>query len=132
MQLLKLMEQRRLEKERKRKAEVTKKIAKGTFLGLLSGLTAGLTSGVLFAPKSGKETREDIAKSAQEIGENIKVKSGEFKEVLDETLAETKDNVVEAKEKIVSYLASKRKEKVSGDEALTTEAEAASVEEVQP
>ena len=36
---------------------------KGAFVGALAGATAG----VLFAPKSGKETREDIKKKAVEV-----------------------------------------------------------------
>lgn len=33
--------------------------------GLVVGLVAGLAAGLLFAPKSGKETREDIEKKAK-------------------------------------------------------------------
>lgn len=41
---------------------------KGGFLkGILFGALAGATAGVLFAPKSGKETREDLAVKAKEL-----------------------------------------------------------------
>ncbi len=40
----------------------------GSFLkGLLFGALVGATAGILFAPKSGKETREDIKKAAEEF-----------------------------------------------------------------
>lgn len=42
------------------------------FAGILGAL-AGVVGGLLFAPQSGKETREDIAKLAKEIEKNIKV-----------------------------------------------------------
>lgn len=35
--------------------------------GLLLGATIGAVAGILLAPKSGKETREDIAKLAQKV-----------------------------------------------------------------
>lgn len=34
--------------------------SKNTIIGSLIGLTAGFAAGVLLAPKSGKETRQDI------------------------------------------------------------------------
>jgi gas vesicle protein len=38
---------------------------KGTILGVLAGAVAG----ILFAPKSGKETREDIKKAAKDVAQ---------------------------------------------------------------
>ncbi|WKZ31024.1 MAG: YtxH domain-containing protein [Candidatus Dojkabacteria bacterium] len=44
------------------------KNAGATFLkGALVGAVAGATAGILFAPKSGKETREDIKKAAAKL-----------------------------------------------------------------
>ena len=45
-------------KKKKQKAKMVKTAA----LTAALGVTAGATAGVLFAPKSGKETRENIAK----------------------------------------------------------------------
>lgn len=38
-------------------------------LGLLAGVVGGIVAGVLFAPKSGKETREELAQAASEFYE---------------------------------------------------------------
>ncbi|MDQ3094189.1 MAG: YtxH domain-containing protein [bacterium] len=43
------------------------KVAVGAFLGVVSGLVAGL----LFAPKSGKETREDIKTAAGKVVDKV-------------------------------------------------------------
>lgn len=37
------------------------------FKGVILGAAVGATAGILFAPKSGKETREDIKKAAEEL-----------------------------------------------------------------
>lgn len=47
-------------------------MSKGKFaLGALLGAAVGAASGLLFAPKSGKETREDIKKHAQDAYKDI-------------------------------------------------------------
>jgi len=43
------------------------KETKGLFKGLLLGVLAGATAGVLFAPKAGKKTRDDIKNKALEL-----------------------------------------------------------------
>lgn len=44
-------------------SENNRDLLAGIFIGALIGVTLGL----LFAPKSGKETREDIARNADEL-----------------------------------------------------------------
>ena len=41
---------------------------------------AGALGGLLLAPKSGKETREDIAKAAKEISDSMKTKTEDTKD----------------------------------------------------
>ena len=53
-------------------------------LGLLLGAVAGVVGGILTAPKSGKETREDLAKKSKEVGEALKHKTEETIEKVDE------------------------------------------------
>ncbi|OGL52702.1 hypothetical protein A3K55_01775 [Candidatus Shapirobacteria bacterium RBG_13_44_7] len=53
-------------------------------LGGLLGAAAGIIGGILLAPKSGKETREEIAKLALEITKAVKTQ-------VDETKSRVKD-----------------------------------------
>ena len=65
MSLTKYIEQRRIERER----EVRRKIRNEKLSSLAkvaAGAAVGAGIGILFAPKSGKETREDIAKATKE------------------------------------------------------------------
>jgi len=60
-----------------------KKESKSLITGLAVGAIAGAVAGILFAPKSGKETRADIAKYMHEMKDKISeelVKVGKFSE----------------------------------------------------
>lgn len=67
---------------------------KGKFgLGLLLGAAVGAVAGILTAPKSGKETREDLKQKGKEIadaaktkGEKVAKNTGEFVEGAKEKL----------------------------------------------
>ena len=89
-------DKRKKEKQRKLKIQTAKKILIGTAAGSVSGLLGGL----LFSPKSGKETREDIANSSKELTNNIKEKTIELKGNIDNKVSDAKDNVSDAKVKI--------------------------------
>jgi len=56
------------EKRKKERVKVAQKFAVG--MGVVAAV--GVATGILFAPKSGKETREDLKKKALNIGETIK------------------------------------------------------------
>ncbi len=88
MSLAKYIEQRRLERER----EVRRKIRKeklSSAAKITVGAAVGAGIGILFAPKSGKETREDIVKATKDgveyVSENVnnavKVVADKAKEV---------------------------------------------------
>ena len=98
MSLTKYIEQRRIERER----EVRRKIRNEKLSSLAkvaAGAAVGAGIGILFAPKSGKETREDIAKATKEgveyVSENVntavKVVADKAKEVK-EAVGEKYDN----------------------------------------
>lgn len=57
------------------------KQAKGILKGATVGLIAGAIGGILLAPKSGKETREDIKKYLMEIRDKISDELGKAGEV---------------------------------------------------
>lgn len=74
MSLVKYIEQRRIEKEK----EVRRKIRKEKAVSVAkvaAGAAVGVGIGILFAPKSGKETRKDIAdatkKGVNYVSENV-------------------------------------------------------------
>lgn len=61
--------------------ETSKNFAKGAAAGIALGAIAGAVAGILLAPKSGKETRKDIAKYIHEMKDKIAEelhKAGEF------------------------------------------------------
>ncbi|MCB2289560.1 YtxH domain-containing protein [Clostridium sp. CS001] len=116
MILSKLYEKKRKEKLRKLKIQTAKKIFVGTVAGSLSGLLGGL----LFSPKSGKETREDIASTSKDITNNIKSKTAEIKGTIDNKVSETKNNVSDAKTKISEYLNDKKASKTICESSDTT------------
>jgi gas vesicle protein len=62
-------------------SEKGKSFARGAALGVAAGAIAGAIAGILLAPKSGKETRKDIAnyvhKMKDEIAEQLE-KAGDF------------------------------------------------------
>lgn len=69
-----------------------------TIAGVLAGLAVGGALGILFAPKSGKETREEIGEKASEMVDKAKKMKEELTGMLSEVSAKEK-------ERIQSYIA---------------------------
>lgn len=70
----------------------------GAIVALLAGLAVGAVIGVLFAPDSGKNTRERLADKATDLAENAKDGLYSVKDKLNngrESLVSLKDRVVE-------------------------------------
>ncbi len=80
--LLKLLSQ---EKKKKDRANTAKKLA----AGMSFAATLGAAAGILFAPKSGKETRDDLNKKAINAAETIKDK-------IEKNIEQVKDNANKA------------------------------------
>ena len=85
--------------QRKRKERDIKMAGKG----LATGLGLGAAAGILFAPKSGKETREDIASGCDAAKDKVvdvvsKAEANIHKKV-SEIAGKTKEDVAEVKEK---------------------------------
>ncbi len=55
-----------------------RKEGKGLMLGALLGGLAGAAAGILFAPKSGKKTREDLKLKAEELANNVRTGAKKF------------------------------------------------------
>ncbi|MBL4932197.1 YtxH domain-containing protein [Clostridium paridis] len=99
-----LIEEKRKAQQRKKKIETAKKVT----LGAAAGVTAGVVGGILLAPKSGKETRNDIKEGYSKANENIKLKVEEAKNLAMDKKETTVSNIKEAKSKISSYLEEKK------------------------
>lgn len=104
MSLSRLIEEKRKAKAR---AERNKK-AKVAVTGAAIGTLAGILGGVLFAPKSGKETRNDIKEGSKIAAQKLNDKTVELKGNLNTQVTKGKENISEAKSKIKEYLNSKK------------------------
>ncbi|MCC0714412.1 YtxH domain-containing protein [Clostridioides sp. ES-S-0077-01] len=104
MSLSKKIEDKRKAKQR---AEKVKK-AKIATAGVVLGAVTGAVSGILLAPKSGKETREDIKDASQQIAEKINMKTVDVKDKVSEKLEDRKGNFIESKKKIRKYIDNKK------------------------
>lgn len=83
-----------LEEKRKRaRREENLKTAKNVAVGTAIGTFIGAITGILFAPKSGKETREDIANKTKEVVGNIKEAVNEQMEVAKKIQGKVKDEI---------------------------------------
>lgn len=63
--------------------------------GATIGLLVGAIIGVLFAPKSGKETRQEMKKFAEDLNSKILKKMGRLKDFSEEKYKEVVDEIAE-------------------------------------
>jgi len=68
----------------------------------LAGLGLGALVGVLYAPKSGKETRDTILQSANEGRDYVTNRGQEFKGQVDQWVKKGKDTVGRSRDQISS------------------------------
>ncbi|PIT97191.1 hypothetical protein COT77_02900 [Candidatus Berkelbacteria bacterium CG10_big_fil_rev_8_21_14_0_10_41_12] len=71
-----------------------KDFIKGAAIGGTVGIIAGAIAGVLFAPKPGKETREDIKNYLNEIKDKVAKQVSDVSELTREKYAEISHKVV--------------------------------------
>lgn len=70
----------------------------------LVGLGIGSAVAILFAPKSGKETREYIANKTKEANEYTRKKAQELRERAEDTVERGKEMVTQTKEQIATAI----------------------------
>jgi gas vesicle protein len=75
-----------------------------SFLWFLAGLGFGALMGVLYAPRSGRETREAIKNTANEGAEYLKTRSRDARETVNQWVDRSKDVVSQKKEQISSAI----------------------------
>ncbi|MDB0441116.1 YtxH domain-containing protein [Clostridioides difficile] len=112
MSLSKKIEDKRKAKQKAEKAKQAKIATAGVVLGAVTGAVGG----VLLAPKSGKETREDIKDASQQIAGKINMKTVDVKGKMSEKLEDRKGNFIESKQKIRSYIDNKKRVEGSSEE----------------
>jgi gas vesicle protein len=71
-----------------------------SFMWFLAGLGFGALLGVLYAPRSGRETREAIKNTAQEGSEYLKNRGREARETVSQWVDRGKDMVNQKKDQI--------------------------------
>ncbi|MBI5647898.1 MAG: YtxH domain-containing protein [Ignavibacteriae bacterium] len=82
------------------------RMAKGLIIGFLSGAVVGGVIALLYAPKSGKELRQDLKRKGEEIAEDVE-------EYLKDAQAKAKHLINEGKEKS-AHLITEAREKAEG------------------
>ena len=88
---------------------MSKKSRTGKFvLGAAVGATLGAVAGVLFAPKSGKETREDIKNKANDAKDFTVDKASEVKEFAVNKTNEVKKSAKKVKKNLFKKTAPKK------------------------
>lgn len=89
-----------------KKKSTKKQTAKNVAIGAGIGTAVGVTAGVLLAPKSGKETRDDISTTTKKTLENVKDGLNVAKEKIEDMVKKEKscccDDVVAESDENVS------------------------------
>jgi gas vesicle protein len=70
----------------------------------LVGLGIGSAVGILFAPKSGRETREYIAKKTRESNEYARKKARELSDRAEDAIGRGKETITHTKEQIAAAI----------------------------
>lgn len=77
------------------------------FIAGLLGAVAGAIGGLLFAPQSGKETREDIAELAAKITKQVKTGISDTKDKVKEVFGNVTEEAIEKYKEIRSTIVDK-------------------------
>ena len=85
--------------QRSREKARHEKNRKSLMLGAGIGTVLGVTAGILFAPKSGKETRQIIADRTGESARNLKDRAAATREKISESARQTGSKVQTAAKK---------------------------------
>jgi len=82
---------------------------RGSFLAFILGGLLGTVLGVLYAPRSGKETRNSIKKLGEEIADKVNDLGEDFKEASKKFYEESRSKIYSGKDKISEALKTGKK-----------------------
>lgn len=94
-------------RQAKIKAEKIKK-AKTAAASVAAGVAVGAVGGILLAPKSGKETREDIKNASKQAVDAVSDKAAGAKAKAGDVIGAQKEKFNDSKAKIKEYLDAKK------------------------
>ena len=93
----------------------------GFAMGILSGVVAGVIAGVLFAPKPGKESREELRETIDNLREKYSPEVIKAKEQAINALKSSKDKIEEAYNRFNDYLKARQLAKAKNNETNVDE-----------
>jgi len=102
----------------------------GKFLATLFGIAAGAIGGLLLAPKSGKETREDLKKLVMRLTKEVEGTVKSTKEKVEEVFGQATDQAMEKYKEIKSTVMNKVAEVKTAGKEIDKEKYVAIVEKV--
>lgn len=86
-------------------------MSKGKFaIGALLGAAAGFVAGILTAPKSGKETREDLKDTAVKVKDDVTLKASQAKDKAADVASDVIDKASKVSAKVADNVATAAKD----------------------
>ena len=93
----------------------------GFAMGILAGVVAGVVAGVLYAPKPGKESREELKETIDNLREKYSPEVIKAKEQAINAIKSSKDKIEEAYNKFNDYLKARQLAKAKNNETNVDE-----------
>ena len=93
----------------------------GFAMGILAGVVAGVVAGVLFAPKPGKESREELKETIDNLREKYSPEVIKAKEQAINAIKSSKDKIEDAYNKFNVYLKARQLAKAKNNETNVDE-----------
>ena len=93
----------------------------GFAIGILAGVVAGIATGILFAPKSGEETRKELKDTIDGLREKYSPEIIQAKEQALNTIKASKEKIEDTYKKFNDYLKAKQLAKAKNNETNVDE-----------
>lgn len=93
----------------------------GFAMGILAGIIGGITVGILFAPKSGEESRKELKEAIDELKEKYSPEIIQAKEQALSAIKSSKEKVEDAYKKFNDYLKARQLAKAKNNETNVDE-----------